>query len=60
MTGGLGMATRNYRQAKRNREETKKKKQQEKLQRKQNRGTTPEGTEEPTVDETSTEPKAST
>jgi hypothetical protein len=56
------MATRNYRQAKRNREETKKKKQQEKLQKKLSRGTIPEGTEEPTPTETegSTEPKAST
>jgi hypothetical protein len=60
MTGGLRMATRNYRQAKRNREETKKKKQQEKLQKKLSRGTTPEGTEEPSATETSTEPKAST
>jgi len=32
------MATRNYRQAKRSREESRKKRQQEKLQRKQTRG----------------------
>ena len=36
------MAIRNYRQAKRSREETRKKRQQEKLERKQARGTTAE------------------
>jgi hypothetical protein len=38
LTGELKMATRNYRQAKRSREETRKKRQQEKLLRKANRG----------------------
>jgi hypothetical protein len=47
------MATRNYRQAKRAREETRKKRKQEKLERKQSRGTEPvPGTDEaaPVVD----------
>jgi hypothetical protein len=35
------MATRNYRQAKRAREETRKKRKQEKLERKQSRGAEP-------------------
>jgi hypothetical protein len=35
------MATRNYRQAKRGREESRKKRQQEKLQRRQSRGALP-------------------
>ena len=35
------MATRNYRQAKRAREETRKKRKQEKLERKQSRGVEP-------------------
>ena len=53
------MTMRNYRQAKRNREETKKKKQQEKLQRKLNRGTAPEaGPDMPIVD-INNDPKAS-
>jgi hypothetical protein len=38
LTGELKMATRNYRQAKRSREETRKKRQQAKMLRKVNRG----------------------
>ena len=55
------MATRNYRQAKRNREENKKKKQQEKLQRKLNRGTVPDAVQEVPASEadTPTDPKTS-
>lgn len=58
MTGGLRMAIRNYRQAKRHREETKKKKQQEKLQRKMNRGTNPGPAQEPPASDTNIDPKA--
>jgi len=56
------MAIRNYRQAKRNREETRKKKQQEKLQRKQSRVIAPEaGTEAPAgeVGSVGSDPKTS-
>jgi len=56
------MAIRNYRQAKRNREETRKKKQQEKLQRKQSRVIAPEaGTEAPAgeVSSVGSDPKTS-
>ncbi len=52
------MAIRNYRQAKRHREETKKKKQQEKLQRKMNRGTNPGPAQEPPASDTNIDPKA--
>ena len=48
------MATRNYRQAKRAREETRKKRKQEKLERKQSRGVEPlpgPDPEAPVVDE---------
>jgi hypothetical protein len=38
LIGELKMATRNYRQAKRSREESRKKRQQEKMLRKVNRG----------------------
>ena len=51
------MAIRNYRQAKRNREETRKKKQQEKLQRKLSRGTTPEPSQEAPVSDINPDPK---
>jgi hypothetical protein len=51
---------RNYRQAKRNREETKKKKHQEKLQRKLSRGATPEEPgQEVSTSDTQTDPKVS-
>jgi hypothetical protein len=56
------MATRNYRQAKRAREETRKKRKQEKLERKQSRGAEPlPGTEvdadaEAPVDDESKDP----
>lgn len=53
------MAIRNYRQAKRNREETRKKKQQEKLLRKLNRGTAPEVAPESPAGDVNTDPKAS-
>ncbi len=43
------MATRNYRQAKRAREETRKKRKQEKLERKQSRGTDPLPAEDATA-----------
>lgn len=49
------MATRNYRQAKRAREETRKKRKQEKLERKQSRGVEPlpdADAATPVVDET--------
>ena len=48
------MAQRNYRQAKRAREETKKKKQQEKLNKKLNRGATPEAVGETLVADSGT------
>ena len=51
------MAMRNYRQAKRNRDEARKKKQQEKLQRKQNRGTTPEPSQEAPASDINSDPK---
>ena len=53
------MAVRNYRQAKRNREETKKKKQQEKLQRKQNRGAVPDAVQEAPTAESPANPDPS-
>jgi hypothetical protein len=53
------MAIRNYRQAKRNREETRKKKQQEKLQRKLNRGATSDAAPEPPAGDVNTDPKTS-
>jgi hypothetical protein len=61
MNGGLLMAIRNYRQAKRAREETRKKKQQEKLQKKLTRVTAPDGTvvETPASDDTVSDPKTS-
>ena len=48
------MIQRNYRQAKRNREETRKKRQQEKLQRKQSQGTAPAAIPEAGVADDST------
>jgi hypothetical protein len=52
------MATRNYRQAKRAREETRKKRKQEKLERKQSRGTEPlPGTDADAVTPAADEPK---
>lgn len=53
------MAQRNYRQAKRNREETRKKKQQEKLQKKLSRGSAPEVIQEAPANDVSSDPKTS-
>jgi hypothetical protein len=54
------MAIRNYRQAKRNREDTRKKRQQEKLERKQNRGTSAPETDPAQTPAVETEPKEPT
>ena len=53
------MGIRNYRQAKRNREETRKKKQHEKLQRKLSRNTPPEAAKEPSVADVVSDPTTS-
>jgi len=58
MTGEPLMAMRNYRQAKRAREETKKKKHQEKQQKKLNRGATPDAVPETPASD-ATDPKLS-
>lgn len=53
------MAMRNYRQAKRNREETRKKKKQEKFERKLSRNTPAEAVPEAPVGDVNTDPKTS-
>ena len=53
------MAMRNYRQAKRNREETRKKKKQEKFERKLSRNTPAEAAPEAPVGDVNTDPKTS-
>jgi len=51
------MAIRNYRQAKRNREDARKKRQQEKLQRKQTRVGVPEPGQDPAASNDNVVPK---
>jgi hypothetical protein len=53
------MAIRNYRQAKRFREDSRKKRQQEKLERKQNRGAASPPVTEPSAPPAEIEPKDS-
>jgi len=53
------MAMRNYRQAKRNREEIRKKKHQEKLQKKLSRNASPEVVQEAPAGDINPDPKAS-